>query len=125
MKDDGVMQLLTIVEDYVWSLAQQATAEQLEDGSIAAIVLEAPGVVASGADFHECSLDLLRRLEDWVRVGLGKEWRFPIVNGIDLNANQAHILASWYASGANPLRGEFYADRDALRVAFEKHSHSE
>ena len=111
------MQLITIVEDYVVALMKRAQAEVIGD-AVVATVPDAPGVVASGADQHDCATDLYRRLEDWVRVFVARGYELPIIDGIDLNGERGRSLAGYHGGSPRPLEGEFFEDENALEAAF-------
>ncbi|MGH2583835.1 MAG: type II toxin-antitoxin system HicB family antitoxin [Dehalococcoidia bacterium] len=114
--------LLTIVEHYVMAAMKHAGSEQLEDGTIAATVPECPGVVAFGADHHECATELYARLEDWVKVSLAAGYKLPVIEGIDLNTEASQILATYHDGEGTTIGGEFYPDEAELEAAFEARS---
>ena len=114
------MPLLTIVEDYVCAVAKHAEVEQLEDGTIAATVPECFGIVALGADVHECWVNLCARLEDWVRVSLASGYELPVVEGIDLKSDADHILATFRDGAVPPANREFFGDEGAFQAALDR-----
>jgi predicted RNase H-like HicB family nuclease len=114
--------LLTIVEHYVVAAWKRGVLEPQEDGTFAAYVPECPGVIAFGADVHECARDLFDRLLDWVKVSLANGNALPIIDGIDMNSDAGKILASYHHVGGSTASGEdFYEDEDELYAAFAQH----
>ena|SRR5688500_130651 len=111
--------LLTIVEDYVMAAMRRAIFDQLEDGTIGATVPACPGVIAFGADRHECAVELYARLVDWVKVMLAGGHALPIIDEIDLNTEASQILATYHDGAATPIDGEFYANEAELKRAFD------
>jgi predicted RNase H-like HicB family nuclease len=116
--------LLTVVEDYAIAALRRAVFEQLEDGTIGATVPECPGVIAFGADRHECAAELYARLIDWVKVMLAGGHALPVLEGIDLSTEASQILATYHNGEATPVQGEFYADEAELDRAFDAHRKS-
>lgn len=112
------MQLITIVEDYVYALMRQAQAEVLEDGAVVATVTDAPGVVASGSDVHECSADLYVRLEDWVKVRIQRGYHLPAVGAINPNCPEWRALAQYRDGELKPFPEHYYANEEELEAAF-------
>lgn len=113
------MPLLTIVEHYVTAAMERAVTEQLEDGTIVATVPGCPGVIAFGADAHECAAALYPRLIDWVKVNLAAGHALPVFAGIDLNTESGQILSTYHGEVASPLEGDFYEDGAALEAALD------
>jgi hypothetical protein len=120
--EEGAVALLTIVEHFVMAAMKRAVPEQLEDGTIAATIPECPGVVAFGADRHECATELYARLEDWVKVSLAGGLGLPVIDGIDLNTEAGQILATYHAGDGSSIGDEFYASAEELEAAFEERS---
>lgn len=112
--------LLTVVEDYAIAAMRRAVFEQLENGTIGTTVPECPGVIAFGADRHECAVELYARLVDWVKVMLKGGHALPVLDKIDLNAQAGQILATYHGEEVTPVAGEFYADEAAMERAFEE-----
>ena len=122
------MDLITIVEDYVNAAMRQASLEVLEDGSLVAWVPGLEGVVATGADRHECAEGLYRRLEEWVKVGLARGIRLPVFDGIDLNSDVSRTLATYHPDRLQSARStgrEFFADTEQFKKALSEHRHRE
>lgn len=94
------MVVATIVQDYIHAAARHAVPERLTDGTIAATVPECPGVAAFGADLRECGDNLYARLENWVAKSLAKGQSLPIIDGIDLNSEEARALVSGRRGGS-------------------------
>jgi len=116
------MPLLTIVQDYIISALRRATVEQMEDGTLAAYVPEIRGVVAFGADVHECARELYVLLEQWVQVSLTKGYELPVLEGIDLNSEASRILASYQKPiDIEQVSGDFFEDEKELAAAFAQH----
>ena len=88
------MQLITIVEGYIYAALQHAEVERMEDGTLVATVPELPGIIAFGADQHECSKELYRLIEESLRIWLRKGYDAPVIDGIDLSSEKTHISSS-------------------------------
>ena len=73
------MRLTTVVEDYVNAAIGNAEVAELESGTVGATVPGCPGIVASGADVHQCAEDLYHRLETWVLVSLARGNDLPVI----------------------------------------------
>lgn len=113
------MPLLTVVEHYLFAALNIAVVETDDDGTLGAFVPACPGVLAFGADAHECALNLYRELEEWVRVSLERGYDVPEIAGINLNHDTARILATYHFEPrvqSSQSQGE--AELDA---AFAKH----
>jgi hypothetical protein len=116
---------ITIVEHYAYAALQRAIFEELEDGTVSAYIPECKGVLAFGADLHECAVDLYARLEDWVRVSLIHGDCLPVIGDVDINEEANQILATYHSSlESESAQGEFFEDEDQLEAAFEKRSHA-
>ena len=105
------MQLMSVVEAWIFAAMQSAQSEELEDGTIVASVPGLEGIVASGSDIHECGERLYARLEDYVRVGLAKGYSIPQAGDIDLNAETARLLATYHPTriaSVQPPPREFF-----------------
>ena len=114
------MGLITIVEDYIYAAMQHASLEQLEDGTLVAWVPGLEGVIATGANRHECSEGLYRRLEDWVKVGLARGIELPLIDGIDLNSDSSRTLATYHPDRLESARSasrEFFEDSEQFLKA--------
>jgi predicted RNase H-like HicB family nuclease len=90
------MSLTTIVEDYVVAALRHAVPETDEDGTFGAWIPEIPGLVAFGADVHECARNLYGLLEEWVRERLVVGDEMPVIDGIDLNSEAGQTRASYH-----------------------------
>jgi predicted RNase H-like HicB family nuclease len=114
------MPLITIVESYIFAALERALADSLEDGTVVATIPDFPGVIAYGADTHECARELYRLVEDTVRAWLANGYHVPILDGIDLNSAKGQVLASYHQhpESARP-QGDFYEDEHALERACE------
>lgn len=115
------MPVITVVEDYIFAALRQAVRHDLEGGSVAGTSPQFPGLVAYGADVHECSRELYRLLEETIRVWLTKGHVLPIIEDIDLNAVEAQVLATYHVSprpGEDEAGGVFCADEGALERTF-------
>lgn len=115
------MVLLTIVEAYIQAAMKRGEAEVLEGGVIGATVPEFPGVLAFGADVHECAKELYVRLEDWVRLSLSRGYELPIIDGIDLNPDAERLLAGYRNRAQPDSEAEFYENAQELDAAFARH----
>ena len=113
------MTVITVVEDYIFAALRQAIRHDLEDGTVAGTIPQFPGLIAYGADVHECSRELYRLLEETVRVWLTKGYTVPIIEDIDLNSAKAQVLATYHVSPReDEAGGEFYEDEETLERAF-------
>jgi predicted RNase H-like HicB family nuclease len=121
------MSLTTIVEDYVIAALRHAVPETDADGTVGAWIPEIPGLVAFGADVHECARNLYGLLEEWVRTSLAAEHEMPVIDGIDLNTEAGQALASYHRDSAqsDPARAEVFADDAELEQAFRRHDMAE
>jgi hypothetical protein len=111
------MPLLTIVERYIMAAMEQAEAEALEEGGVVATVPGLVGIVASGADVHDCAVDLYTRLEDWVRVVIEQGFELPVFGGIDLNAEASALRATYHRQPVASAGGEYFTDEDEFLAA--------
>ncbi len=114
------MPLLTVVEQYVMAAMLRAQPDILDDGTVVATIRECPGIVASGADRHECTVELFARLEEWIRVSLTNGQRVPVIDGIDLNAVASQIVTGYHQNSVIAEPREFYEDEHALEAAFTR-----
>ena len=112
------MRLLSIVDDYVLAAIGRAQAQALEGDILEAWVPECPGVLASGANSHECIADLFVRLEAWVRVAAGSGEPLPVLDGIDLNTPDTRRLVEYHDFAAAGSVAEIYANPTELDAAF-------
>ena len=114
------MPVTTIVETYIFPALKCAMADTLEDGTLVATIPELPGVIAYGADTHECARGLYRLIEDTVRTWIANGCHVPVIDEIDLNANKSEVLASYHPHPESPQpSGEFYEDEGELERALE------
>jgi hypothetical protein len=114
------MQLVTIVEDYVAAALRHAVVEQYDNGMLAATV-PGSGVVATGADPHECAADLYRRLEEWIYTALTQGWHVPVFDGIDLNADPERVLATYRAPRMEQTsHRQLFEDEQELEAEFDR-----
>ncbi len=112
--------VITIVEAYIFAALGHALADTLEDGTLVATIPELPGVIAYGADTHECARELYCLIEDTVRTWLANGYLVPVIDGIDLNSDRSQVLASYHpCPEILEPNGEFYEDEVALDRAFE------
>jgi predicted RNase H-like HicB family nuclease len=113
------MLLPTVVEEYVIAALKHAVAETDEDGVVGAYVPEIPGVLAFGADVHECARNLYIRLEEWVRRALAEGWDVPVLDDLDLGSNREAILAGYRADAdSQKTSANFFENETALEEAF-------
>jgi|SRR3989338_1051722 len=71
---------------FIQAALGQVKCERLEDGDWFAEVPECPGVWGKGRNEAECLEDLIRALEEWIRLKLKDgDKDFPILGGVDLN----------------------------------------
>jgi predicted RNase H-like HicB family nuclease len=116
------MPLLTIVEDYLIAALKRATVETMEDGALVAYLPDIPGILAFGADQHECARELWLLLEEWVQTSLTTGYTLPIFDGIDLNADPAQILSSYHRQvQVESEPGDFFANEQELNAGFDQH----
>ena len=123
LSEKHIMSLTTIVEDYVVAALRHAVPETDEDGTVGAWIPEIPGLVAFGADVHECARNLYGLLEEWVRERLVVGDEMPVIDGIDLNSGAGQTLASYHHDSvtSDPARAGVFADDAALEEAFRRH----
>lgn len=111
------MNLSTIAEDYVIAAIKHSVVELSDDGTVGAYVPELPGVVAFGADVHECARNLYVHIEEWIRTALSRGYRLPVLDGIDLSADASSILASYHRDRESAEgEGTFFPNEAALQV---------
>jgi predicted RNase H-like HicB family nuclease len=116
---EELMPVVTVVEDYIFAALRLAVRHDLEDGTVAGTIPQFPGLIAYGADVHECSRELYRLLEETIRVWLTKGYTLPIIEDIDLNAAKTQVLKSYHLSPREDEEGgEFCEDEEALERAF-------
>ena len=118
------MQLLTIVEEYIFAALRRAEVEETEAGEIVATIPGFPGIIAYGADRHECTAGLLARMSDWVWLHLRSGDDLPTIEAIDLNRDTHAIVSTYSPAKTDPDEGEeseFYGDEHEMNDAFEKH----
>lgn len=113
------MTVKTIVEDYALAALKRAQFRALDDGAVEAWIPECAALVASGDDVHECWLDLVRRLFDWVRVGLERGFILPVIDGIDLNTTSSQILATYHHRDPSAPEREIYKTDEEFFAALE------
>jgi predicted RNase H-like HicB family nuclease len=114
------MPLMTIVEAYIVVALRHALAEELEDSTYVATIPELPGLIAYGADVHECACELYRLVGEVVKTWLVSGYHVPVIDGVDLNSEKAQILASYHLHHATTrVDDSLYGDEDALEAAFE------
>ena len=114
------MPLMTIVEDFIIAAMKRARVEEFENGVLGASLPECPGVVAFGADQHECARNLYAQLDEWVAVSLAAQTPLPVLDGIDLNRQSDELVGTYQSSrGAG---GSCFADTDAFKDALADHS---
>lgn len=113
------MPLLTIVEHYLFAALNMAVVETDDDGTLGAFIPICPGVVAFGADAHECALNLYRELEEWVRVSLEKGYDLPEIADINLNHDAARILTTYHFEPR--MQSSRYLGEAELDAAFAEH----
>ncbi len=99
------------VEAYVRAAVKHALVEKLDDGTIAASVPGAFGVIAFGVNKRECAAELQRRLEDWVYTWSAAGHTLPVIDGIDLNTEDIKALLS-YCEHPDPETDVLLFDND-------------
>lgn len=113
------MRLPTIVEEYIVAAIKHAVAEFSDDGTVSAYVSEFPGVVAFGADVHECARNLYAHLEEWARTAVTHGYPLPVLDGIDPTTDTSGVLASYQPSSELArVQGDFFKNEAALEEAF-------
>jgi hypothetical protein len=115
------MTLLTIVEDFVIAAMRRAVVEETDNGAVGATIPECPGVIAFGADRHQCATELYAHLEAWVRYSLAAGQRLPVIDGINLNSEADRILSSYRVNSDAADRPVVYPNEAALEAAFDEH----
>ena len=93
------------------------------DGTWVAHVPEIRGLLAFGADVHECAKELYALLEEGVRTSLESGNEIPVLDGIDLNSQASHLLASYHRGvDVQQTTGDFFEDERELAAAFAEHA---
>jgi len=118
------MQLRTVVEDYVNAALRSAVVETLDDGTLAAYVPLCKGVLAFGADVHECAVELYRRLEDWVKASLARGDTLPVIDAIDLNIEARRLLVTYHSAEDGEAQNDVFDDEHDLEAAFDRQDRS-
>lgn len=120
MEGKYALPVITIVEAYIFAALRHALADTFEDGTLVATIPELPGVIAYGADTHECARELYCLIEETVRTWLANGYLIPVINEIDLNSDKSQILASYHPRPEiiRPT-SELYEDEVELDRAFE------
>ena len=114
------MPLLTVVEHYATAALGHAIPEDLEDGGVGATIPGFPGIIAMGADNHECAMVLYALVIEWVKVSLASGRQLPVIDGIDLNTESSHILATYHEGNMSRVRGRFFEDDAAFEAALDE-----
>jgi predicted RNase H-like HicB family nuclease len=117
------VQLTTVVEDDLTAALRRAEVEQTEDGTFVAWVSGLPGIIAGGADVHECARELYRRLEEWVMASLARGQKLPVLDGIDLNSDASRTLGTYHQGRLESARAagrKVSEDEEQLEAAFEE-----
>jgi predicted RNase H-like HicB family nuclease len=113
------MRLPTIVENYIIAAIKRAEVEFSEDSTVGAYVPDFPGIVAFGADVHECARNVYVHLEEWVRTALRQGYSLPVLDTIDLNADADSLCATYHGSpAATTGQSDFFDTEEALEKAF-------
>jgi len=111
----------SIVDAYRAALLHRAAVEPLEEGGFAATVPDAPGIVADGDTLEGCVVDLLQRLERWIKFWAANGYPLPVIDGIDLNSDEGRALVHYHAGGEPAgVAGRFFADEHQLEAAFDE-----
>jgi predicted RNase H-like HicB family nuclease len=118
------VQLLTVVESYVQAALERAEVEQLADGTIGAYVPECKGILAFGADAHECAVELYRLLEEWVIVSLANGNELPVIAAIDLNCDADSLLVTYSPERLAEARREVFEDETQFEEALKRRARS-
>ena len=64
-------------------------------------------------------LDLLQRLERWIKLWAARGYPLPVTDGIDLNSNESRALVRYHASGEPAgATDQLFADEHELEAAF-------
>lgn len=114
------MQAISIVDDYIIRAIQRAQFERLADGSVTAWAPDFPGLLALGPDGKACMNDLWRRLDEWVQASFEEGLALPVVDSIDLNAEDNRKLASLHEPGEEHDRGRFFETDDQFLAALSE-----
>ena len=114
------MRLPTIVNAYIHAAMKRALVERLDDGTLAATIPEAFGVVAFGTDQLELGADLYARLEDWVGVSRSKGYILPVIDDIDLNSEDGQALAAYHKADPTPIANEIFENEQEFEAALDR-----
>ena len=81
----GVEPMLT---EYLLHAMRQAHYELMENGRFFGSIPPCAGAWGEGATLEECREELAEALEAWIVTGLRRGDRLPVIDGIDLNAQE-------------------------------------
>ncbi|WP_026098481.1 type II toxin-antitoxin system HicB family antitoxin [Kamptonema formosum] len=77
-----------MLTNYIQSAMRQATYQLLEDGTFYGEIPGFQGVYANAERLEYCRELLQEVLEGWIILGLRLQHSLPVIDGIDLNAQQ-------------------------------------
>jgi predicted RNase H-like HicB family nuclease len=77
-----------MLTNYIQAAMRQATYQLLEDGTFYGEIPGVQGVYANAERLEACRELLQEVLEGWIILGLRLQHSLPVIDGIDLNAQQ-------------------------------------
>jgi predicted RNase H-like HicB family nuclease len=77
-----------MLTNYIQAAMRQATYQLLEDGTFYGEIPGFQGVYANAERLEACRELLQEVLEGWIILGLRLQHSLPVIDGIDLNAQQ-------------------------------------
>jgi len=75
-----------MLTEYLRHAMRQAHYELMENGRFFGSIRSCQGAWGEGATLEECREELAEALEAWIVTGLRHGDRLPVIDGIDLNA---------------------------------------
>jgi predicted RNase H-like HicB family nuclease len=77
-----------MLTNYIQAAMRQATYQLLEDGTFYGEIPGVQGVYANAERLEACRELLQEVLEGWIILGLRLQHSLPVIDGINLNAQQ-------------------------------------
>ncbi len=83
-----------MLTDYIAAAMARAKYKLLDDGTYFGEIPGFRGVWGNSETLEQCREDLRGSLEGWILIGLQKNARLPVVNGISLNGGRRRASVS-------------------------------
>lgn len=77
-----------MLTDYIAAAMKRAKYKLLDDGTYFGEIPGFKGVWGNANSLDACRQELQEALEGWLLIGLQKNTRLPVLNGISLNSNR-------------------------------------